>query len=421
VDGSIWSQPIDIFYFPGGGGPFTSPKAVVDERGVIHFVGLGGQWPNAEIYYSFADAGKDIPNSANAWQAPVSLAEGLTGSEYSIDLAYEAPQTLHILFARGITGETFSGLRSVAYMRSTDGGVNWSSPIDLWTSTDPQQGANAVRLLVVNPGKVYAVWAEWNIEGNGEAVYFARSLDSGQTWESPTLLAERAPGDYERDWPNLASLGENQLAVVWEGGPRAYHQAMYSDDGGLTWSAPDDIFPELIGENGFAELVYDSAGQLHLFVAKRGRSGLRFNSTTKGLYHSVLEGDTRWKSPDLVGGINPMSFPHTAIVGGNRFVAVYYQVNEGEIKALTGEIVGAPAVAPQPWPPLPPATPTLSPTAAQSLTEPAESIGSDVLVDTARPSNFGSNPGFVILGGLLPALILIGVFLTIMWQIKFRS
>jgi len=39
-------------------------------------------------------------------------------------------------------------------------------------------------------------------------------------------------------------------------------------DGGQSWGANQRILPNLVGENGFANLVVDSSNQMHMLVVK---------------------------------------------------------------------------------------------------------------------------------------------------------
>lgn len=406
-DGEYWSQPVDILLSPQNG-PASQAQAVIDEQGIIHLVWMG-EWPPV-LYYSRAHAGE--AGTAQAWETPVALASDLTGSQFCVALAYEEPQILHVIYARVFREGQPSEPRAVSYVRSTDAGSTWSQPTDLCTIPEPDRGASMVNLLVVNPGQVYASWTEWDGTGNGQAIYLARSLDSGATWEEPVLMAAREPDEYEHDWLSLTMLGENQLAAIWEGGGRAYRQARYSRDGGTSWSAPGRILPDLIGENGFAEFAYDSAGRLHLFVAQRG-AGPRIRSTMIGLWHSVWDG-ADWSEPELIGGVNPMVYPKVAIVGGNRVVAAWYNDTVGEIMVLTGEIGDAPSLAPQPWSTATP-TPTATPSPiALPATATAVPTRSTLAAASVPPSSHVSpNPGIGVLVGVVPSFFVVAAVVLI--------
>jgi hypothetical protein len=414
-DGFNWSNPIDIRYSPPGAGNMlvSYPHAVIDDFGKIHLIWLEQpNFPHYTLYYSSVNAWE--AGIARAWSAPAVLANDLIGTKYSIDIAYRSPNELNILYARGQAGLAGTGDRDVVYIKSEDNGSNWSDPVEIYTVLDVERGASDTRLLLENPSNIYATWTEWDGTGNGQVVYFARSLDNGQTWDSPLPLSVRTGDEYERDWTKLALLGENQIVAIWEGGFRAYRHAMYSYDAGATWSEPIDTFPFLIGDNGFVDFAWDSSGKLHVFLAQRIREGFSNRFGTLGLWHSTWVGGKLWREPTLVtreGGAENITNPKVTIVNGNKIVAVWYGSQIYEIMALTGEIVNAPYVASRPWN-LPIPTPEISPTATHTVT---------YITPTPYPSPLQeqinedptllSNQGTAVIYGTIPSFIIIIVLL----------
>jgi hypothetical protein len=414
-DGVNWYNPIDIRYSPPSTGNMlvSYPHAVIDEFGKIHLIWLEQpNFPNYTLYYSSVNSWE--AGIARAWSSPIVLANDLTGTKYSIDIAYRASQELHILYARGQTGLASSRDRSVVYLKSIDNGFSWSQPLEIYTVMDNERGASDTRLLLENPGNIYATWTEWDATGNGQVVYFARSLDNGLTWEKPLQLSVRTGDEYERDWTQLALIGENQLVAIWEGGFRAYRHAMYSYDGGATWSEPIDTFPWLIGDNGFVEFARDSSGKLHVFLAQRIREGFSNRFGTLGLWHSSWEGGKLWRDPNLVtkdGGAENITNPKIAIVNGNKIVATWYGSQIYEIMVLTGEILHAPHIPSEPWNTSNPIQ-EMSPTPPQVLPELTPTTQSNPLqeevIDRSPSQN---NSGSAVLYGALPSIIVIILFL----------
>lgn len=428
-DGESWSEPIDVVMSPQSGN-VLGHRAILDDSGTIHLIWFGDT--PTKVFYSNAPASEGCQD-ANVWSPPLQMAEKITATEFSIALAYEAPHTLHVIYARGPQGLEPLEPRGVSYLKSTDNGLHWSIPLDIYVTPDPIRGASNTQLTLLDTHTLFATWTEWDESGNGQSIYFSKSTDSGVTWGRPQELARSTPLDYENDWLSIVSLpNSDRIAAIWEGGGRAYRQMRLSEDGGQTWSEQRRILDELIGENGYTEFFYDGAGRLHLFLANRGIGG-RFLPSQIGLYHSIWEGN-RWRPPELLQGINPMVNPKVAIVNGNQFVAAWYSsTNEeeldecaclgivddedvkdpspvGDIIVMTGELDQTPYLDPVSLPsatPRPKATPlpTLGPvTPTPTSTRPPMNF------DLNKPSeNLTPNPGMPLLTGMiLPALLVAG-------------
>ena len=421
-DGEQWSKPNDIFFaLPQEVNLIVSlPQAVMDNNGRIHLIWMGEpNAPNYALYYSSGPASE--AGSARAWESRATLADDLTGSEYSIHIAYAPPTTLHVIFARVAAGDAPSEERAVSYMRSTDLGENWTDPVDLIVMPSLDRGASNTRLLVDPPDRVYACWTEWDSSGNGQVVYFDRSVDNGQTWDRPMALSTRIGIEYERDWCSLGLLGPGQIVAMWEGGYRAYRYGMYSDDGGVTWSDPIDTFPWLIGENGFVDFYADSAKSIHAFLSQRVREGNEQRGNHEGLYTSVWMGGTNWQEPVLAWGDIPMVNPSVAIVGGNRVVVAWYSYTDLEVRAMTGEIPSAPYIPPTVLSaPILPATATVQPAETATATLETSSLMNTAPTPASQESpaqnDLFDNPMLPVMLGIVFTIL---VLVLAIWIYKF--
>ncbi len=419
-----WSAPLDLFFSPRNvfNKRISGPSAVLDSAGTIHLIWQG---PDYRLYYSSAPAAAAA--SARSWRPQQLVTVDQSGTQYSADIAFGPPNTLHMLYGSGTGGAMPSDNRTnraVTYIRSDDGGDTWSDPVDIYTFTDPSHGASNVRLLADPSGAVYATWTEWDSSGNGQAIYFARSSDSGTSWDPAVVLERRVGDEYERDWTALAKLDDDQLVALWEGGFRAYPQAQYSFNDGGAWSQPVDTFYWLIADNGFAEFERDSSGRLHVFLPRRIREGYedRCNSfpgcTGDGnaLWHSVWEGETRWREPrpagdflaENIGG----NYTSAVITGGNRLMAAWFLYAETELMLMECRIEGAEEIAAQPWPSpttTPAPSPTLQPIATVTLPAPtAFPTPPPITASGFTGAPPASSPMALIIPGLAAAFILVG-------------
>lgn len=349
-NGIEWTKPLDIFFAPiSDGNPIIAyPNAVLDDQGFIHLVWLSQpNAPNYAVNYSKVHVSQSY--STKNWQPRRALASDLTGTKYSVALAIDSLQVLHLAYARVPQGDKPGADRAVTYIRSSNRGETWSEPIDIWTTSDIGRGASDIRMVVDKDGEVYVAWTEWDQSGNGQAIVFGASYDNGLTWQPAIRLTERRGIEYERDWNNLTILGDGSLVSMWEGGYRAYRYATYSYDKGKTWSEPTDTFPWLIGENGFAQFFQDGAGRTHLIFSQRIREGILNRPGDGGLWHSVWEGGQRWSEPVIAWGPIPALNPTVALVQGNTVMLAWHSGTDFEVRVMTGIIESTPRLPAVPW------------------------------------------------------------------------
>jgi hypothetical protein len=79
--------------------------------------------------------------------------------------------------------------------------------------------------------------------------------------------------DYGPYYANVINPGDNQVHIVWLGAPFGQRWHEYSLDGGVTWSRPVQLDPELRGITQFAALSADANEDIHLVTAGFGLEG----------------------------------------------------------------------------------------------------------------------------------------------------
>jgi hypothetical protein len=419
-DGLNWFDPIDLFFSPESSGTpvVIYPQAVIDVTGTIHLFWLAQpNFPNYTLFYSFAKVSRAANSSE--WSPEIILADDLTGTKYSFSVQLREPDEIHIVYARIQQGANPPEERAITYLRSPDLGKSWSDPVDIFKFMDIDNGGSDTRLVLDTDNRIYATWTEWDDTGNGLRVWFSRSLNNGMSWEIPVLLSERIQNEYERDWPNIVVLDDSNIAVMWEGGWRAYRNTQYSADAGATWSRPVDTFPWLIGENGSVEFVRDSNGTVYAFVAQRIREGYEGYSGSEGdglgLWYSVWLGGQSWSEPVICGVYTPMVNPKVTITSGNQVVGVWHSGEDDEVRAITGRIIGAQQIPTALWPDNGVGSGVSAQAIATAVTTPTLPIepptSTPLRIETRAEASGSSTTTTVILGmvGVLTAILILVV------------
>jgi hypothetical protein len=186
------SGPIALNYSQCTG--ITALDAAFDSRGTIHLL-----YANIDsgIYY------QESSDRGQSWLHRQMLAPNLPAeySENSIEFSL-----IKIISVRD-TLYTFWNSQGHLFRRSSaDGGIDWSSPLRIFT--DEELG---VFLLVVQNDIVYIVY-NGRINDKPET-YFRKSSDAGVTWSSPIVVAPCFYGNCQANNSTFA-INRNYIHVI---------------------------------------------------------------------------------------------------------------------------------------------------------------------------------------------------------------
>jgi len=117
-------------------------------------------------------------------------------------------------------------------MRSGDGGLSWSVPQDI-TLPSPRSQIAGHGARVMHDGKpILCVPVSVPIDGGARSVALMRSADGGASWSSGTAVVEACAS------PSLADLGDGRLAMIGVRPQMEGRWMWISPDAGATWGAP---------------------------------------------------------------------------------------------------------------------------------------------------------------------------------------
>ena len=302
---------------------------------------------------------------------------------------------IHIAYATGSS-------QAVYHIASTDGGKTWSAPTRLSAPFDAlETSISNVRLATDGAGRLHIVWQTNQKQGYGQAVYYARSVDSGKSWSAPVRMGYRDPGEFEVSLPAMVAVGDSELHLAYTDG--AWHTGRYhriSHDGGATWSEPVQVFLDFEGINGFPILLVDGAQELWWVQTWRTRDQL-----LGGTFYAHWLG-TSWSPMELAVSDGPLwpadHYTAATVSLGNELIVLWASTHSGEIWAIRGML---PGVAPLPTATMPGlVTATTSVPITVTQTSPSVAL-------TARPTSAYPDPVAPASGELAdnPLLYSIGV------------
>ncbi|MCB0254184.1 MAG: exo-alpha-sialidase [Anaerolineae bacterium] len=381
----LWSDPIDVL--AAGEGSIAVPDALqVDHQDRLVLV-----WHQSRrLNISSADANN--AGSAQAWLTDVLEPNA---SIFSADLVIDNSGRYHVVYARD-TNE-------LVYLSSYDNGLTWSIPVIVATITDNKFALGLVSIAVDANDQIVVSWTRHSEETNwGPAgVWFSRSSDGGQNW---TTALEVAPGQgYGAS--ELFVDTDGRFHLVWIGnlavGGRYYR---WSTDGGRSWSdevtiaSPD----QARGYAGPPVLMQDSSDTIHLVFPGLG------SGRPDSIWHTRLVDQSWSPAQYISGGSPDSQGPSATMLLGHQIHAVWIEYGTNDIwysvygtgsPAMLPKLITEEAASVVP-------TQVASAMELTAVSTPTTAVPSTPDINTTRGP--AVNPAVTLMIGVLPSLFVVG-------------
>jgi BNR repeat-like domain len=166
------------------------------------------------------------------------------------------------------------GTAPIVFSRSTDGGVNWSSPRTISTGGPDGAGlSSGVDIAVAPNGTIYVAYESFSSQG-ADSINFVKSTDCGSHWTQPAVVTPitsgQAPGVAFRT-PTFAflavdSTNSNIVYAAYQNLVAGDYDiyAQRSTNGGGTWSTPVQVNPDPTNRHQIFPTIEVSHGTLHV-------------------------------------------------------------------------------------------------------------------------------------------------------------
>lgn len=137
-------------------------------------------------------------------------------------------ETHEIYFFYSSLYVTTTGNSSLCLHVSTDGGATWSTPREVTSATSATDFCDKELMGVdLETGRIFISWTNFGSSTTMRVVY---SDDFGLTWSAPTVFPYSGQGSIPRPDP-----GSNNVHIAWRSGSEI--KFVTSTDNGLTWGA----------------------------------------------------------------------------------------------------------------------------------------------------------------------------------------
>ena len=415
-----WTRPVDIILSPiGGDANFLG--AYIDPSDMMHVIFASTEAITRKTYVYYSSALATNADWAPAWSTPALVGDGASGLN-SAAIVGDSFGNLIVIYSGNNIG---NGVYSIY---SKDSGRSWSTPQPVFLTYDSRLSPFSLHLTVGPDQNISAVWNVVTNLGVDEALYFASFDNQNFKWKTPVELDRRIdlPEYFGPSFPVVVDNGREVFIVYNSGNPftdqpigagRPIQRCLVSFDGGSTWNGPLDPFPLHVGRSGEHALTLDGNGNPHTVYTQRIESFDESGnySIIGGVWHSVFQ-DGIWSNPDRFVSTVPAHDVRAVVSQGNVLLVVWRQDPGGGASGIwySYKVLDEPEL-----PVIPLATASLDFTVTETATPISlpglilpELSPQPELLDTASPSNIGSNPALPIMIGTVPViLVLVGVIL----------
>jgi hypothetical protein len=246
--GLTW-EPVEYILDPGWGYPFYLTASGV---GTVINVITSGAPVDTMIFYNIRST-----DFGQSWSEPVEL---FSIPEGGINDQAQSSETVHYAWSGRLVGDNQV---EIYYMRSLDGGINWSPSMVL--SDSDQYHSQLPAIAADDLGNVGATWMDYKFAPPGATgdIFIKESADSGTSWTTESYLT----GNHLAVRSDLVVMND-KIHVAWEDESQSVlHRRIYyisSTDNGASWSEPywidgtdDDSWnPALAASNGNIYVVW---------------------------------------------------------------------------------------------------------------------------------------------------------------------
>jgi hypothetical protein len=254
-----WHIPIDILSSADSAiDQLTAVTGLSDRILLVWRDGVSGA-----INFSWANSSKaGVPSE---WVTPVVLSQpDVAGASPDIFVDYQA--RIHVVYAVNV-----NEARGIYLTQSLDGGETWSEPVRIYDGVaENWKLVDLPKITGTGDGSLHVIWTDSSVTtaDYGQALHYGKSEDGGLTWTAPDMVTSALIS-----LNDTFAVGTTTIYHAWEQVFLDLWAVFYqgSPDSGVEWSKPEPVvsYPGI----GLSRMVVDQAGQLHLFFVSQDSLG----------------------------------------------------------------------------------------------------------------------------------------------------
>jgi hypothetical protein len=335
--------------------PSDEPAVGFDRKGATYIAGFYNSSHNGNGFVALQKSTDGIH-----WSKPgVALRHRFPSfpleTWFTVDTGVSSPR-VNSLYVSGVVA-WYPGKNQVQVSHSTDGGATWRRAAVEGAQKYPVEDY-FTRMVIGKDGTVYVTWmncvaSESEICGNNIGrMMFSKSIDGGNTWSVPCLIANvtvnwALPNTNNVRVYNYPVIGVDNNARSHTGnlyvamntwtGAYLRVQVVRSSDGGTTWSQPVPLAPKTdTKDQFFPSISVSSTGQVGVSWLDRRNDPNNIDyqafaavSTDGGRTFPNTQLTTAFSNPNTNGGNNWMGDYTGNIWSGDTFIAAWMDSSNG--------------------------------------------------------------------------------------------
>lgn len=254
-----WSAPVDVIANKSNTTLIMRLSAAVQNNPDILHVLWIDEYISGVLNYSRVDLSN--ASDPRAWINPVPIAIGVENGSIDVD----DNGILHVAY--GVSGIGSSEVL-INYIFSADNGISWSPPVRIFSIRVPFPSDPITNLDVDDKGRIHVgISIRSQAYGEYSEIGYLRSLDGGSDWSDYRLIDDIGTAFQGVNLLTPYAFEGDEIHLTWHD-PRRMHQ--WSQDGGSTWSDPVEIMPLGAAFGGSNGLTKDSKGTIYVVTAENG-------------------------------------------------------------------------------------------------------------------------------------------------------
>ena len=258
----IFSSPTNV---SNNADASLNPQVAVNSTGTIYMVWSDNGASGSSILFTFSSDG------GATFSAPKSISKP-GGNSFNPRVMVDSLGSINAVWQ-----DSASGSADIFFARSSDGGANFSVPVNLSNDSPASSGQ---QVAADSAGNIFVVWE--TDSGGSRGILFSRSLDGGVTFSAPLMLSTNTSGSVS---PQMAVDLTGNISVVWEDdiSPTSDISFSHSSDHGATFAPPQSLSHTTANFKN-PQVAVDLAGSINVVWQNNtsGNFGIFFTRSTDG-------------------------------------------------------------------------------------------------------------------------------------------